>query len=249
MSKKIKIEDLIKKEYYENMIVLLASFQKKADGLAQKHFRYVLMNNENEPIYYEKKVKDFFEKYEDSKEKGLLFLYDIGFLRRGSIATQRNLNYYIKYLLKNNIIYKVNRKKHFRYKLTPEFFEEYNKMEIRQQIDRWDRYDEDCHFEMKHFNEHYLTSDDKKHVVSELRKKEDWTMFGLPKELKKMFTEDEIQEIKTYLRNVEENLWKIVELKFKKTETVREERKKQRKLPDSFLGRIDFYYGGEKRNK
>ena len=62
----------------------------------------------------------------------------------------------------------------------------------------------------------------------------EWTIFGLSKDLK--FTEDENKTIATYLNNIQENLWKIVELKNKIT--------KDMDVKDEKAASIDFFYHG-----
>jgi len=242
---RIKIEKLVKQKHYDNMILLLGYLQNRADGLRQKHFRYALMNNENEQLYSTLDMEIFFEKMDLPNWRRM------GWLKKGSISKQKDLNYYLKYLLKNNVIEKVNRKKPFRYKLTPEFYSEYNKMEIGWRIDRWDS---DNNFKRKYFFKKHVPSENIKDMPLGSEGIVEWTIFGLPRELDKMFTKDEINDITTQLKRVEESLWKIIELKLKKTGATMEERVKtattigekiKQQIDNEELASIDFWYHGK----
>lgn len=245
----------MKMDYYNDIIILLAYFQNRTDGIRQKHFRHALMNNENEQLPDEENMMKSFEKIGMVKffeKMNLPLCYKWGIIKKGSITTQKNLTYYLKHLLKNKVIGKINKKKPFRYKLMPEFYNEYNKMGIREHIDRWDS---DNNFKREYFFEKYASSENIKHVFGCSEGREEWTIFGLPRKLDKMFTKDEINDITTHLKRVEESLWKIIELKYKKTIATMEERVKTattkeekigQKIDNDKLASIAFFYHGKK---
>lgn len=70
-----------------------------------------------------------------------------------------------------------------------------------------------------------------------------------------MFTKDEISEIITCLKRIEENLWRIIEIKYGKTKKIMQnkvesatttEEKIVQKIDNDKLARIDFFYRGKK---
>ena len=118
------MKNLIRKLYkekhcqcYQCIILLLELFQYHANGLSQKHFRYVLMNEPKLDTSTIVKLEKFFKETEY-----LLGLFERGGSKKGIVTTQKNLNYYLKYLYKNNIIKKINRKKPIKYMLTNEYY-------------------------------------------------------------------------------------------------------------------------------
>jgi len=241
----IKMENLMRKEYYSHIILLLGYFQSRADGLRQKHFRFVLMKD-NGRIYSTQKMKDFFEKID------LQYWYRLNLIRKGSISAQENLDYYLRYLLKNNVIEKVNRKKPYRYKLTSEFYDEFNKMKIREYIDIWDS---DNNIKRDYFFNKFAPSEKIKHTIESSEGMEKWTLFGLSKNLDEMFTKEEINEITTCLKGIEENLWRIIEIKYRKTKKIMQnkvesaitiEEQIEQKFDNDKLASIDFFYRGKK---
>ena len=104
MTKDMKniIRKLYREKHYRDIITLLELFQYHEKGISQKHFRYVLMNEPELDPLTTAEVKKFFERAEY-----LLNLFERNGSRKGSITTQKNLNYYLKYLYKNNIIEKM----------------------------------------------------------------------------------------------------------------------------------------------
>lgn len=238
------MENLVKEKHYNDMIVLFGYFQNRAEGLSQKHFRYALMYNEKEQLSHIEDMKNFF------KGKEVSVLYRMKLIKKGSITSQKNLNYYLKFLLQKKIIKKVNNNKPFKYKLTPEFYSEYNKMHIRERIDNWDN---NNNLKREYFFNNYQPSEKIQHVFRSLEGKEDWTLFGLSKQLIDMFTKEEINEITSCIKRVEENLWKITELKYKKSKDTMNELYKMaatsqqqisQKLDSAKYTTIDFYYHG-----
>lgn len=255
---KISIEELYKGEHYGNIVTLLWHFQDEEGGLQQKHFRHALIDNESEQLSHTVTVamERFFEtpmlshldrlSYTVGMERFfetplLSYLYETtGSIQKGCIATQKDLNYYLNYLLQNNVIEKVNRKKPFRYKLNKEYGCEVIKWSTGLCITEWRK---DYLFHGGSFFEYYAPSNDK--GIGE------WFIFGLPLKMDELFDKNEIKQIATCLKNVEENLRKIVEMKCKKTIEISEKMKKQKNhdIPPLYsdiskmdIGRIDFFY-------
>lgn len=244
MTKDMKniIRKLYREKHYRDIITLLELFQYQERGVSQKHFRYILMNKPELDPLTTAEVKNFFE-----RAKYLLNLFERHGSRKGSITTQKNLNYYLKYLYKNNIIKKVNRKKPIKYMLTNEYDKSCNEIKIEDYISRWDNKHQminlalplwvcpKCGSWYSDVDQNCERCKTPRKLIENTRY-EEWTIFGLSEDLK--FSEDENKEIGTYLDNIQENLWKIVELKNKIT--------KDMDVKDEKVASIDFFYHGTK---
>ena len=237
------IRKLYKEKHYRYIITLLELFQYHANGLSQKHFRYVLMHDPQLGADTMAKLENFF------KRTKRLELFECGGSRKGSIKTQKDLNHYLKYLYKNNIIKKINRKKPIKYMLTNEYDKSCNEIKIEDYISRWDNKHQMINLALPQWicpkcglgNSDVLQNCERCKTPRGLIKNtryEEWTIFGLSEDLK--FNEGENKEIGTYLDNIQENLWKIVELKNKRT--------KDMDVKDEKVTSIDFFYHGTKIN-
>jgi len=198
------LRTLFKHPYYLDIVVLLFFLESHYErvyvksqkkwvlqygnyGLEQKHFRYILMKQHgldklstSQMGQFEKDNKIAVEWFTDSWSKG-------------SIASQKDLNHYLKYLTSHEVIKNIKKKKPYRYVLFSDFRETYELMKIEDNINSW--------------GNNYIE------ILSPYPKKDKGFLFGLDFNI---FTKNESEEIGKYLTAVQENLGKIIELNNKK---------------------------------
>jgi len=235
----ISIEKLCQHEYYRNILRLLLDFQDKENGLRHMHFIHALMENEKD-LLSEESIESMNKFFDNSS---LQYLYSMGSIRKGSVTTRKNLTYYLRYLLRNNVIVRDAREKHFRYKLSKKFGVELVKWSTNLLVGHWTH---DFLFDNDSFFKYYppMVEIDRKEIG-------EWFIFGLPLRMNEMFDEVETIEIAIRLKNVEENLWRIAEMKHSKIKEMKEKvnARGNAEISPSCLdllkmdeNRLDFFY-------
>jgi len=214
------IRSCLNEPYYRGIIYLLL-FYSYGRGLQQKHFRFALMKEPD--LKFTDSIEKTFE-----KPIPLDRFYKIAFATKGVVNTQKDLNYYLRFLCKKQII-KINHEdqKPYYYQLTDFFQNESNKMRILDNIKSWTK---DTNFNRDFF--YYKYAPDKKikwipiegtpvasykpskhggFLVYTIFDDFDWTLAGVSIDREK-WDHNDIDTISSCLQNIEKNLWKIHEI-------------------------------------
>lgn len=225
------IRGLKKKPYYQDILGLFMLFQLTVEGLSQRHFRFLLM--ENHGLKDTRKMVEFctlkkllFKSFPQPRKDDIITAKDLvphlKYLRKNNIKNEDDLDKYLKHLLKHNIIKPTNRKKPFRYKLSPEAIWGYHLLRVEDYLEKWTP---------GLYRLPILTPTEKRF--------EDIFLYALPFDLH--FTHKEFKEIDKYLNEVREILWRIVKIKSKKIQHLLWDKNEEERAK---LTSIDFFYHG-----
>jgi hypothetical protein len=124
MKRELTLESIFKKsiEPYRSILNLLIRFQKhgKEEGLKQSHFRYALMRNHGDlNPYLMEEMRRFYLGRESVVVKDYLNPFiESGYITPNCVTSRSNLSNKLKRLLDMGVIYKDQRGKKDRYKIT-----------------------------------------------------------------------------------------------------------------------------------
>jgi len=249
---KTYVKNLWKKPHIADILYFLEIFQYQKERIEQKHLRYFLMNAHrlefvNKLNNYYKDNKLFFEEFAPTKDdfqtresinqhlKTFNSITDelekeiqkrnfiLSLWRRDNIKTEDDLDQYLRRLCRTNIIKKINKKKPYKYMTTNEYEKNFQELRMTEYIERWNTKEQNKIIPFQN-KEYYINS----------------SIFGISDG---QFTKNEEEKISIHLKNICENLTKILELKNKKTYHILEE---ENETERDKLTSIDFFFHGSK---
>jgi len=199
MKSQMIFDDLLKKPHYANIIAVLRVFGNKKEGLRQAHLRYVLMKDPKMHWYTERAMKEFFG---DELEGAFnpLPLINQPFLKKGCIKTRKQLDNYLRQLVKMGIVKKDKRGSYAKYTVADKYSKELERTEVLDKIKWWNT---SLIIKMK----------ETKFTINSQQGYDSITMFGLPFE---SYTKEEMEVIQKCLSNILMNARELLQMKCKK---------------------------------